>query len=119
MHPDPSFLDTCLAQFVLSDFEVNWRQHAVVRVLSARVVEHLDVVEHVLPCGITGWVYPPPDPFPFQELEEAFCHSVIRCPAVVRSQTMRGGKFPRLLMLASRLCLPRNDCHSLLVNCDP
>ena len=47
----PSFLDTCLVQFLLPGFEVNGRQHAVIRVLALRVSEHLDVVEHVLPCG--------------------------------------------------------------------
>ena len=37
-------------------FEFNRRQHAVVRVLALRVLEHLNVVEHVLPCGFAGQV---------------------------------------------------------------
>lgn len=35
------------------------------------------------------------------------------------SATALSGQVPRLLMLASRLCLPGNECHSSLVNCDP
>jgi hypothetical protein len=68
----PSFLDTCVVQFLLPDFEVNGRQHAVVRVLALRVVEHLDVVEHVLPCSFAGHVGAAPDAFALEELEEAF-----------------------------------------------
>lgn len=57
-----SFLDACLFQFELSFFEVSGRQHAVVRVLAFRVVEHLDVVECVLSCVVARWVCAPPDP---------------------------------------------------------
>ena len=47
------FLDTCLVRFLLSDFEVNGRPHAVVRVLAFGVVEpvsytHLRAHETVL-----------------------------------------------------------------------
>lgn len=37
----PSFVDTYLAQFELSVFKVNGRQHAVALVFSYWVVEHL------------------------------------------------------------------------------
>jgi DNA-binding CsgD family transcriptional regulator len=37
---------------LLSGFEVNGRQHAVVRVLALRVLEHLDALEYVLPCAL-------------------------------------------------------------------
>jgi hypothetical protein len=30
-------------------FELNGRQHPVLRVLAPRIAEHLDVVEHILP----------------------------------------------------------------------
>ena len=73
----PSFLDTCLVQFMLSCFIVNWRQHAVVRVFAVRVVEHLNVIKHVLPCRVACDVGPSPDPLAFQELEEALCDSII------------------------------------------
>ena len=73
----PSFLDTCRFQFLLSGFEVNGRQQAVVRVLALWVVEHLDVVKHVLPCSLARGVCPPPDPLAFQQLEEAFGDGVI------------------------------------------
>ena len=55
------FLDTCFVQFTLSFFIINRRQHTVVRVLAIWVVEHLDVIEHILPCCVTCEVWPPPD----------------------------------------------------------
>jgi len=61
----------------LFDFIVNRRQHAVVGVLACWVVEHLDVIEHILPCSATCEVCPPPDALPFQQLEEALGHSII------------------------------------------
>ena len=73
----PSFLDTCLVQFTLPFFIVNWRQHAVVCVLAGWVIEHLDVIEYVLPCCIACDVRPPPDPFPFQELKKALGDGII------------------------------------------
>ena len=62
---------------MLPCFIVNWRQHAVVSVLAGRVIEHLDIIEHVLPCCIACDVRPPPDPFPLQELEEALGDGII------------------------------------------
>ena len=44
-----NFLDTCRGKLLLSVFEVNGRQRAVVRVLAFRVVEQFDVLEHVPP----------------------------------------------------------------------
>ena len=64
---------------MLSFFIVNWRQHAVVRMLAAWVVKHLDVIKHVLPCRVARKIRPSPDPLAFQELEEALCDSIIRC----------------------------------------
>lgn len=43
----PSFLDTCLVQLLLPDFEVNERQHAVVRVHALRVVEQLSPIARI------------------------------------------------------------------------
>ena len=73
----PGLLDTCLFQFLLPDLEVNGRQAAVVRVLSLRVVEQLDVFEHVMPRIIARWIGLPPDPFPLQQLEVALGHRII------------------------------------------
>jgi hypothetical protein len=70
------FLDACFVQFLLPRFEVNGRQHAVVGVLTFRVVEHLDVFERVLPCSVACGVCAPPDPFPLQQLEEALGQSM-------------------------------------------
>ncbi len=72
MGPDPSFLDTCLVRFLLPDFEVNGRQHAVVRMLALRVVEEFDIFEHVLPCRFSGRIGSTSDALAFQQLEEAF-----------------------------------------------
>ena len=48
----PWFPETRFLQFLLSDLEVNGRQHAVVRVRAFRVADHLDVFEHALPCSV-------------------------------------------------------------------
>ena len=73
----PSFLDTCLVHFLLSDIEINGRQHAVVRVFALRGIEQLDVLEHVLPSGLAGRVRPSSDALPLQELEEALGDGVV------------------------------------------
>ena len=73
----PSFLDSCLVHFPLFDFIVNLRQHSVVGGLACRVVKHLEIIEHVLPCCVTGNIRPPPDTFALQELEEALRDSVV------------------------------------------
>ena len=44
----PSFVDTLGLDFLLP-FELDGRQHPVPDVFAFRVVEHLDVIEHVLP----------------------------------------------------------------------
>ena len=46
--------------------------HPVPRVLAFRVVEHLDGIERVLPCIFAGPVGSAPDPFTFDQVEEAF-----------------------------------------------
>ena len=45
--------------------------------LALRVVEHLDVIEHVLPRFFAGPICSPSDPFPLEEVEEAFSHRVV------------------------------------------
>jgi hypothetical protein len=46
-------------------------------VLALRVVEHLDVLEHVLPCGFAGKVGSAADALALEKLEEAFRNRVI------------------------------------------
>ena len=56
------FIDTSGFRFLLP-FEFDRRQHPVPDVLSFLVVEHFDVVEHVLPGLDAGFVCPAPYPF--------------------------------------------------------
>jgi hypothetical protein len=87
-----SFLDACLVHFPLFEFIVNRRQHSVVGVLACRVVKHLNIIEHVLPCGFTGNIRPPPDTFALQELEEALRDSVVM---TIPTSTHAGSRGPR------------------------
>ena len=58
-------------------FEVDGRQHAVVRVLAFWVAEQLDDFEHV-PSGLLACpIFAPSDFFSRQELKEAFCDGVV------------------------------------------
>ena len=93
MSPDlgaPSFLNTRLFQFAQSFFEVNGRQHAVVRVLAFGIVEQLDVFKDVPPCLISRSIFVPSDFFSPQELKEALGHSVVMTIAATR-HSMRTG----------------------------
>ena len=58
-------------------FELNGRQHPVPHVLSFRIVEHLDVVEHVLPGVGPGFLGPTPYPFALEHIEEALRDRVV------------------------------------------
>lgn len=49
----PSFLDARLIQCPLPDFDVNARLHAVVLLLTLRVVSQLDVLKYAPPCGFS------------------------------------------------------------------
>jgi hypothetical protein len=81
-------------------------------VLALRVVEHLDVVEHVLPRGFAGQVGASSDAFPLAGLEEAFRDRVVMAVAAAAHAGLQ-------IVLACRLSWPRNTCLSRLVNCDP
>ena len=41
------------------------------------IIEHLDVVEHVVPCVLSGFVRPATNAFAFEQVEETFRDSVI------------------------------------------
>lgn len=45
--------------------------------LSLRVVEHFDVIEHVLPGLVTCPVASAPDPFTLEQVEEALGYSIV------------------------------------------
>lgn len=94
-------LDTLRLQNALSVFEVNGRQHAIVGVLALGVIEHLDIFEDVLPCGLTGGVGFPPDPFPLQQLEKALSHSVIMAVATAAHAGFQIVLTPESLPLAA------------------
>ena len=57
--------------------ELNGRQAFIVAVTPFRVVEHLDVIEHVRPGFIAVCIGPALDPFTLQYLEEALGHGVV------------------------------------------
>ena len=41
------------------------------------VIEHLDVVEYILPCVVSGFVNSAPNTFALQEVEEALSNRVV------------------------------------------
>ena len=45
--------------------------------LSLGIVEHLNVVEHILPGIGSGFIGPAPYPFTFEQIEEALRDSVV------------------------------------------
>lgn len=45
--------------------------------LSLRVVEHLDIIEHIVPGLLAGSIGAPPDPFALEQVEEAFGYGII------------------------------------------
>jgi hypothetical protein len=58
-------------------------------VLALRIVEHLDVVEHVLPCLFACSVGPSPDSLALEEIEEALCHSVVVAVAATAHRVLK------------------------------
>lgn len=45
--------------------------------LALRVIEHLDVIEHLLPGFFAGSIVSPPDPFALEQVEEALGDSIV------------------------------------------
>jgi len=67
-------------QFLLP-LELEGRQHSVPRVLALRIVEHLDVVEHV-PSGFVALAMgPASDPFALEQVEEALSDGIVMAVA--------------------------------------
>ena len=81
--------------------------------VSFRIVEHLDVVEHILPGVGPGFISPAPYPFALEQIEKALDHRVVmtvpasahrvfqivmlqeRCPVHTGElRTLIGGKRP-------------------------
>lgn len=45
------------------------------------VVKHLNVAKHIAACFLPGCIDVPADPLSLEQLEEAFCHSVVMAVA--------------------------------------
>ena len=58
-------------------FELDRRQHPVPRVLALRVIEHPGVIEHILPGFLACSICSPPDPFAFEQVEEALGDGIV------------------------------------------
>lgn len=56
---------------------VNWHQHTVVGVLLGWVVEHLNPIEHVLPCSVACGACPPCELVTLSQGERSFYHRVV------------------------------------------
>lgn len=71
-----------------------------------RIVEHLDLVEHVLAGVFASLVGPSRDPLSLEQVEKALGDGVVVT-------------FPRRLIECSRLWAFRKDAQSMLVNWEP
>ena len=67
-----------MVHIALRVFEVDGRQHSVSYMFAFRVIEHFDVVEDVLSGLFAGLVGAAANAFTFEQVEEAFCNSVLR-----------------------------------------
>ena len=68
--------NTSRVQFLLCLKLYRW-QHAVSNMFAFWIVEHLDVVEYVLSCFISGLVDFAPNAFAVKEVEEAFGNGIV------------------------------------------
>ena len=46
-------------------------------VLAGEIIEHLDVVENIRPCVVSGLVGSASNTFALEQVEEAFCNSIV------------------------------------------
>ena len=76
--------------------------------LALRVVEQLEVFEHVLPGGVAGRVGPTPDPFALQKLEKAFGDGVV---VAVAAPAHAGVK---VMLMQERLPFPAGELGTLV-----
>lgn len=74
--------------------------------LADRVVEHLDVIEHILPGFFARFIGASPDALTFEGVEKL-------------SATALSWQFPRRLMECSRLGALVKADKSILMNCEP
>lgn len=58
-------------------FKLDWRQPLIEAVAPFRIVEHLDVVEDVLPGLIACRIYLTANSLPFQQLEKALGDCIV------------------------------------------
>lgn len=62
--------------FLLS-FGLDGGQHPVSDMFTYWIIEHLNVVEHVLPCLITGSVGFSSDTLAFKQIEGTLCYGIV------------------------------------------
>lgn len=62
---------------LLPPFELDGRQHPVPRMFTLRIIEHLDVIEHVLPRFLAGSIGSPSDPLALEQVEEALGDGIV------------------------------------------
>ena len=78
-----------------SAFKICWRsnlageQHPVPDVLAFRVVEHFDVIEHVLPGFLACFIGAAPDALTLERGEEAFSHRAVMAVAAPAHRVLK------------------------------
>ena len=72
----PDFLDTFILQFVLP-FALDRSQQPVHRSVALRIIEHLDVLEYILPCVSPCRIDFSLNSLAFEALEEALSDSIV------------------------------------------
>lgn len=71
----PSFLGNLGLHFLLS-LEVEGRQNPDSHVFPFRILEHLDVIEHMAPCIFAAAIGSPPNTLSLEQVEETFYDGV-------------------------------------------
>ena len=74
--------------------------------LAGRVVEHLDVIEHVLAGFVARAIGPAPDPLAFEQVKEALDHGIVMAVAAPAHGV-------------NQIVVPQELAQSMLVNWAP
>jgi len=111
----PSFLDAFRFQNP-QPFELDGRQHPVPDLLARRVVEDLDVIEHIMPGFLAGFVSPAPDALALERGEVAIGNRVVMAVAASAHRVLKfvspDDRSP--VQLGELRALIRVDQHPLL-----
>jgi hypothetical protein len=100
-HVTPSFVDV-LGSKSLLPFELDGSQHTVSDVFALRIVEHLDVFEHVLPCFVPVSVCFSAYPLALEQIETALCSKMAKKPFEITSGPAAQHFLDRLLHWTDR-----------------